>query len=151
MDTARQDLHEVNTGGNQHIATKWMRPAQEFGNLENVESRTHKQKSTFFKIRICVAQNVGKVQISRKKQFPTPFETISGKFVHGPEQKSKNVVVVAAVFLGGPMAPIHPVCGNGCNISAAIRSFWGVSPGRQSLAMSVYQCSFRAVVQSEYV
>ena len=25
------------------------------------------------------------------------------------------------IFLGGPMGPIHPVWGNGCNISSAIR------------------------------
>ena len=28
---------------------------------------------------------------------------------------------ILPIFLGGPMGPIHPVWGNGCNISSAIR------------------------------
>ena len=47
------------------------------------------------KIQIRSAQNVGKVWISRKKNFPAPFHTMS---VHGP----KNTKIQNSCFLGGP-------------------------------------------------
>ena len=37
------------------------------------------------------------------------------------DQKIENVVKILPIFLGGPTGPIHPVWGNGCNISSAIR------------------------------
>ena len=39
------------------------------------------------KIRIHVAQNVGKVWISRKKNLPAPFGAIPGNFLRGPENR----------------------------------------------------------------
>ena len=90
------------------------------GNLEIWEIRDRKNsKIKIIKIKISVAQNVGKVWIGRKQQLPAPFGAISGKFVHGPEKYKKYVFLY--IFLGGPMGPIHPVWGNGCNISAATR------------------------------
>ena len=50
-------------------------PAREFGNLGNFGFRKI-PKMKLLKIKIRHAQNVGKVQISRKKQFPAPFGTI---------------------------------------------------------------------------
>ena len=71
----------------------------------------------FLKVKIRHAQNVGKVQISRKKQLLTRFGAISGKFFHGPEKCQKHICLL--FFLGGPMDPIQPVWWNGCNISPA--------------------------------
>ena len=72
------------------------------------------------KFQIHVAQNVGKVWISRKNTFPAPFGAISGNFLHGP--KKSKIGKSFAIFLGGPMGPIHPVWGHvlvsfiqGCN------------------------------------
>ena len=77
-------------------------------------------KIKILKIKIRVAQNVGKVWISRKKQLPALFGAIPGHFLCGPEKSKKNDEILC-IFLGGPMGPIHPVWGNGCNISSAIR------------------------------
>ena len=41
------------------------------------------------------------------KKIPAPFGAISGQFSHGPEKCKKNKIL--AIFLGGPMGPIHPV------------------------------------------
>ena len=67
-------------------------------------------KMVFEQIQIHVAQNVGKVWISRKKTFPAPFGDIPGHFLRGPEN-SKNEEFLL-IFLGGPMGPIHPVWGH---------------------------------------
>ena len=67
---------------------KWG-PAQEFGNLGSLGSKQI-QKMKILKIKIRVAQNVGKVWISRKKQLPALFGAIPGNFLRGPE-KSKNI------------------------------------------------------------
>ena len=78
-------------------------------------------KKKILKIRIRVAQNVGKVQISRKKNrslpYLGPFQTIFS--IGRKNYKSWNCF---ATFLGGPMAAIQPVWSNGCNISAAIHT-----------------------------
>ena len=47
-----------------------------------------------------------------------PFEAI----FPWAEKMQKNARILP-IFLGGPMGPIHPVWGNGCNISSAIRIF----------------------------
>ena len=36
-------------------------------------------------------------------------------------RKHVKIAEILHIFLGGPMGPIHPVWGNGCNISSAIR------------------------------
>ena len=71
----------------------------------------------FLKVKIRHAQHVGKVQISRKKQLSAPFGAISGNFSKG--RKNAKIYEILFIFLGGPMGPIHPVWGNGCNISPA--------------------------------
>ena len=58
-------------------------------------------------IQTTVAQNVGKVWISRKNNFPAPFHAISGNFPHGPE-KSKSCEKKNAYFpwwANGPCSP----------------------------------------------
>ena len=64
------------------------------GNLEIWEfGIPKKSKNKILKIKICSAQNVGKVWISKKKNLPAPFGFISGNFLCGPEKckKCKNV------------------------------------------------------------
>ena len=89
LPIANMQLLEIqDTDGRRNIATKWMRPGPgiwksgKFG-IEKIP------KMKILKIKIRVAQNVGKVWISRKKQLPASFGAISGNFLHGPE-KSKN-------------------------------------------------------------
>ena len=88
-----------------------------------------------------VTQNVGKVQISRRKHLPAPFWAISGNAFHGPENAKKYDLF--AVFFGGSMAAIQPVWSNGCNISAAIRMkahlHLRLLIPRQALAFKVYR------------
>ena len=61
------------------------------------------------KLKIRVAQNVGKVWISRTKVL-TLSHAISGIFFHGPESCQKVYwSIFFCIFLGGPMGPIHPV------------------------------------------
>ena len=60
------------------------------------------------KIKIRVAQNVGKIWISREKILLAPFGAISGKFLHGPEKYKTNEYFLP-IFLGGPLAAIQPV------------------------------------------
>ena len=78
------------------------------GNLKKW-TRTCFQKIKILKIKIRVAQNVGKVQISRTKQLPAhlgPFEDIFSM-----DQANVNNVYVFTIFLGGPMGPIDPLQG----------------------------------------
>ena len=73
------------------------------------------KKIQILKIQIHSAQNVGKVWISSKKSSRPhlrPFFPWTGK-------KAKNIYVFA-IFLGGPMGPIHPVWA-----LAAIHPRWG--------------------------
>jgi len=65
------------------------------------------KKIKILKIKIRVAQNVGKVWISRKKNLPAPFGAFPGHFLRGPENP-KNVKILT-IFLGGPLAPILPL------------------------------------------
>ena len=60
------------------------------------------QKIKNLKIKIHAAQNVGKVWISRKKNFPAPFHTIPGHVFHGPEtytsiQKASIILLFSLV------------------------------------------------------
>ena len=130
-------------------ATVWPGPAQarpqpgrsqisgnlEIWNLEiwkfGIQQNPKKEKSS--KIKIRVAQNVGKVWISRKKSS-WPHLGPSGPIFCVGRKNPKNIQILP-IFLGGPMGPIHPVWGNGCNISSAIhigRKFLAV-PAPQSL------------------
>ena len=49
-------------------------------------------KIKILKIKICVAQNVGKVWIIRRKQAPAPFGAISGNFCPWAGKCKKNAV-----------------------------------------------------------
>ena len=72
-------------------------PGQISGNLEIWDLEIRKfgiqkiQKIKILKIKIRVAQNVGKVWISRKRILLAPFGVISGKFFHGPAKCTKIV------------------------------------------------------------
>ena len=66
------------------------------------------QKINILEIKIRVAQNVGKVWISRGKKVPASFGAISGNLFHGPE-KMQNIEIFSPIFLVGPMGPIHPI------------------------------------------
>ena len=59
------------------------------GNLQNlINFGCKKIKSMkFLKVNIHPAQNVGKVQISRKKHFPAPVGAISDNFSMGQKKK----------------------------------------------------------------
>ena len=57
------------------------------GNLEIQKFGIQKiSKMKILKIQIHVAQNVGKVWISRKKTFPAPFGALPDIFLRGPEK-----------------------------------------------------------------
>ena len=73
---------------------------------------------TFLKIKIHHAQNVGKVQISRNKKNSRPHLEQFQYFSMGGKNVEKKLRFFA-ISLGGPMGPIQPVWGNGCNISPA--------------------------------
>ena len=57
------------------------------------------QNLKIIKIKIHVAQNVGKVWISRKKILLAPFGAISANFLRGPE-KIKKCLKQLPIFLG---------------------------------------------------
>ena len=58
-----------------------------------------------FKIQIYVAQNVGKLWISRKKNFPFPFGVISDHFLHGPNKSQKVLSAYFPWWGHGPYSP----------------------------------------------
>ena len=64
-----------------------------------------KQKIKILKIKIHVAQNVGKVWISRKKNLPAPFGASQAIFCVG--RKNRKDVIFLPIFLGGPICPFH--------------------------------------------
>ena len=74
------------------------------------------QKIKNLKIKICYAQNVGKVWISRKKSSPGPpgpiWDHLGPFFCVG--RKNPKIAQILPIFLGGPMGPIHPVWGPCC-------------------------------------
>ena len=73
----------------------------------NPESWGPKNQKKILEIEIRSAQNVGKVWISRKKSSWLHLGQSQAIFPWtGKKQKHKYVV---AIFLGGPMGPIHPV------------------------------------------
>ena len=62
-------------------------------------------KIKILKIKIRVAQNVGKVWISRKKQLPAPIGAVPGNFLHGPEKSKKNMKYYFPWRANGPYSP----------------------------------------------
>ena len=95
-----------------NLGTKNTRTSKSKGNsLRNLKSGKKKRtqiiqvlgqkipKTKIVKIKIHVAQNVGKVWISRKKNFPASFHAISGHISHGP----KKPECCQTKILGGPM------------------------------------------------
>ena len=76
------------------------------------------QKLKILKIEIRVAQNVGKVWISRKKSSWPHFMPFQSIFCVSRENR-KNAHILP-IFLGGPMGPIHPIWA-----LAAIHPWWG--------------------------
>ena len=82
---------------------------QESGNPE-IWDQTKIQKVRILKIKIHVAQNVGKVWISRKKHLPASLRPFQDTF--SMDRKHQKNVEFLHVFLGGPMGPIHPVLGH---------------------------------------
>ena len=88
------------------MAQAWPASAQS----RNLESKQLSEMK-IIKIEIHVAQNVRKVWIGRKNNFPAPFGAIPGNFLHGPKTNPKMHRGLP-IFLGGPMGPIHPVWGH---------------------------------------
>ena len=75
------------------------RPSQKFGTQQI-------SKIKILKIKIHVAQNVGKVWIGRKQTFPAPFGAIPGNFVRGPEKLKKcDFVSYFPWWANGPHSP----------------------------------------------
>ena len=60
------------------------------GNVLTNWGLTRSQRITIFKLKIRVAQNVGKVWISRKRNLLAQFGAIWGKFFHGPNKCKKH-------------------------------------------------------------
>ena len=94
-----------------HAGPKWVGPRRAqvggpklgpSGPKPEIWDPTKIQKIRTLKIKIHVAQNVGKVWISGEKNFLAPFGAIWGHFLRGPE-KSKKYIKKLAIFLGGPM------------------------------------------------
>ena len=75
---------------------------QESGNPEIWDPKM--KKIQILKIKIRVAQNVGKVWISRKKHLPAPFGAISGHVFHGPEKYKKDMQKFCLFSLVGQRA-----------------------------------------------
>ena len=74
-------------------AGKITKKCQNFGTWKSGNVGSKKiLKVQILKIQIHSAQNVGKVWISRKNNFPAPFGAIPGHFLRGPEKckKCKN-------------------------------------------------------------
>ena len=73
-------------------------PGQISGNLEIWDLEIWKvwtrqiQKIKILKIKIRVAQNVGKVWISRRSILLAPLGATWGQFFHGPEKCKKNAI-----------------------------------------------------------
>ena len=67
------------------------------------------QKFQIIKIKIRVAQNVGKVWISRKKQFLAPLGPFQSNFCM--DRKNPKHDGILHIFLGGPMGPYSPGLG----------------------------------------
>ena len=82
--------------------TAWKSGTWTSGNLGSNKIQNIK----ILKIKIRVAQNVGKVWISRKKILLAPFHAISGIFLRGPE-KCKKCQICAYVpwWANGPYSP----------------------------------------------
>ena len=77
-----------------------------FGDLKN-------QKPNILRIQIHHAQNVGKVQISREKQFPVRTVLVHFRhFFHGPKTcKTHNMFCYFPCWANGPYSPgLNPCC-----------------------------------------
>ena len=81
-------------------------PADNLGICKSGRSGNPENLKRNLKIKICSATNVGKVRISRKKLL-APFVAISSNFSVG--RKKSELAYFPRIFLGGPMAAIHPV------------------------------------------
>ena len=72
----------------------------------HLESRQPNTNISNLKIKIRVAQNVGKVWISTEKNLLTLFHAISDNFSMG-QKHTKHAYELPMAF-GGPLAAIHP-------------------------------------------
>ena len=75
-------------GGPKPGPSGWAQAGPKLGPSQKFVTQTN-PKIKILKIKIRVAQNFGKVWISRKKNLPAPFGAIPGNFLRGPG-KSKN-------------------------------------------------------------
>ena len=75
------------------IPAKSVHPGPKLGPSQKFETQKIKQNK-ILKIKIRVAQNVGKVWIGRKKNLPAPFGAIPGNFLRGPEKLKKCIFFV---------------------------------------------------------
>ena len=96
--TFPSDCKEALTGGSKWVGPSRAqvggpKPGPSWAQARNLGPKKI-QKIKILKIKICVAQNVDKVWISRKNQLLAPFGAISGKFFHGPEN-AKNCKTIA--------------------------------------------------------
>ena len=80
------------------------------------------KKIKVLKIKIHVAQNVGKVWIGRKKTFPAPFGAIPGNFLYGPTNLKKCQAFCLFSLVGQwALFTRFGVCANhasGCQVSS---------------------------------
>ena len=98
------------------MAQAWPGPAQArpgpyFGNMGTWKSRNLESKKIskmkILKIKIHVAQNVGKVWINRKKSSWPHLGPFQANF--SMDRKHAKIAHYLPIFLGGPMAAIRPL------------------------------------------
>ena len=112
--------NEADTGGRRNIATKWMRPGPriwksgKFG-IEKKSKKIKLSKSKSVSPKMLARSGLVGKNSSRPHLGPSLAIFCVGR-------KNRKNVEISLIFLGGPMGPIHPVWGNGCNISSAIRT-----------------------------
>ena len=91
------------------------------GNLGNVGSKKS-QKQKFSKSKSVSPKMLARSGLVGKNSSRPHLGPSLAIFCVG--RKNRKNVEVLPIILGGPMGPIHPAWGNGCNISSATR-MWG--------------------------
>ena len=87
--------------------------SRNLGSKKSKKSKFSKSKSVSPKM----STRSGLVGKNSSRPYFMQFQAI---FCMG--RKNRKNAEILPIFLGGPMGPIHPVWGNGCNISSAIRN-----------------------------
>ena len=106
----------TDTGGRRNIATKWMRPGPWIWKSGKFEINKH-PKNIFLKIKSVSPKILARPRLVGKNSSRPHLGQFQAVFSMG--QKNTKNYSCFAISLGGPMAAIQLVWGNGCNISPA--------------------------------